>query len=146
VTTTAVTGRAPEQVSFHQAGPILCVGDLETSLDYYVRVLGFQVDWRHGDIFASVSRDRCNLMLCEGDQGHPGGWVWIGVGDAGKLHDELRAAGAVIRHPPTNYPWAYEMQVADPDGNVLRLGSEPRKDLPQGEWLDMHGKRWPPAP
>jgi hypothetical protein len=28
--------------------------------------------------------------------------------------------------PPTNFPWALEMHVEDPDGNVLRLGSEPK--------------------
>jgi hypothetical protein len=28
--------------------------------------------------------------------------------------------------PPTNFPWALEMQVKDPDGNVLRIGSEPK--------------------
>ena len=31
-------------------------------------------------------------------------------------------------HLPTNRPWAYEMQVVDPDGHVLRFGSEPRED------------------
>jgi hypothetical protein len=29
---------------------------------------------------------------------------------------------------PTNYSWAVEMQIEDPDGNVLRLGSEPRTE------------------
>jgi hypothetical protein len=32
--------------------------------------------------------------------------------------------------PPTNFPWALEMQVEDPDGNVLRIGSEPKTDRP----------------
>jgi hypothetical protein len=34
------------------------------------------------------------------------------------------------------------MQVEDLDGNVLRLGSDPRAGEPDGEWLDMHGRRW----
>jgi hypothetical protein len=34
------------------------------------------------------------------------------------------------------------MQVEDLDGNVLRLGSEPKSDEPIGEWLDMRGVRW----
>jgi hypothetical protein len=34
------------------------------------------------------------------------------------------------------------MQVEDLDGNVLRFGSEPRPGEPDGEWLDMHGRRW----
>jgi ketosteroid isomerase-like protein len=41
-----------------------------------------------------------------------------------------------------NYAWAYEMQVEDLDGSVLRLGSEPKENEPIGEWLDMHGCRW----
>lgn len=47
-----------------------------------------------------------------------------------------------IRHPPTNYSWALEMQVEDLDGNILRLGSDPRAGEPDGEWLDMYGNRW----
>ena len=42
-----------------------------------------------------------------------------------------------------NYSWALEMQVEDRDGNVLRIGSDPREDEPFGEWLDMHGCSWP---
>jgi len=81
-------------------------------------------------------------MLCEGEQGHPGTWVWIGVGDADLLYQEYCAKGAKVRHPPTNYPWAYEMQILDPDGNVLRLGSEQKADQPVGPWLDMNGVLW----
>lgn len=128
--------------NFHPASPILRVSDLNASLDYYVKVLGFSIDWEHEAKIASVSRDRCNLMLCEGDQGHPGAWVWIGVADAAKLHDEYVKSGAKIRIPPTNYPWALEVHVEDLDGNVLRLGSEPLKDVPYGPWKDMNGKIW----
>ena len=131
-------------IRFHRATPILCVRSLVGSLDHYVGVLGFTLDFEDRGIFASVSRGDCTLFLCENDQGHPGAWAWVGVGDAGALQEELRARGATIRHPPTDYPWAYEMQVQDPDGNVLRFGSDPRRDQPVGEWLDMHGRRWPP--
>ena len=128
--------------NFHPAAPILPVAGLAASLDYYVRVLGFTLDLQDAIGMASVSRERCTLMLCQGDQGHGGTWVWVGVADADALHDELTARGAVVRHPPTDYPWAREMQIADPDGNVLRLGSDPRVGADPGEWLDMHGIRW----
>src|SRR5262245_41738519 len=105
--------------------PILRVQDLSISIDYYSRVLGFKVDWQEPGVIASVSRDRCCIMLCEGDQGSP---------------------GAKIRHPPTNYTWAYEMQIEDPDRNVLRFGSEPKPDKPFGEWLDMRGEAWTMLP
>ena len=132
----------PSAVAFEGVNPILPVEDLTAAVDHYVRVLGFTLDWQGPGSFASVSRGRCHLFLCQGDQGHRGTWVWIGVEDADALLKEYRGKGAKIRHEPTNYPWAYEMQVEDLDGNVLRLGSEPKGNEPPGEWLDMHGRRW----
>jgi predicted enzyme related to lactoylglutathione lyase len=131
---------------FGGAAPIFRVASLIASLEYYVTVLGFMIDWEDPGNIASVSRDRCCIFLCEGDQGHSGAWAWIGVGDVDAVFEQLRAKGARVRHPPTNYTWACEMQVEDLDGNVLRLGSEPRKDRPLGEWLDMRGDAWLKSP
>lgn len=135
---------SPAVIAFEGVTPILRVRDIPASIDYYVRMLGFRVDWQ-SPYFASVTRGKCHIFLSQGDQGHIGGWVWVGVEDTEALFEEYKTAGAKVRHPPTNYSWAYEMQVEDIDGNVLRLGSEPKKDQPFGEWLDMEGRRWPPA-
>jgi catechol 2,3-dioxygenase-like lactoylglutathione lyase family enzyme len=128
-------------VTFEGVTPILRVLNLSASIDYYVHKLGFKIDWQ-SPIFASVSRGRCHIFLSQGDQGHPGSWVWIGVEDAEALFHEYQASGARLRHPPTNYQWAYEMQVEDLDGNILRLGSDSKSNQPIGEWLDMDGDRW----
>jgi predicted enzyme related to lactoylglutathione lyase len=48
------------------------------------------------------------------------------VEDAEKLHAELKAQGVAIRTPLTRHSWALEFQIEDPDGNVLRLGSDPK--------------------
>lgn len=110
--------------------PILRVRSLRDSLRYYVDVLGFRPEWggEAGSTMASVSRDGCSIMLCEGAQGHPGTWVWIGVEDIRPLYDRLSRHGAIIRRKPERRPWAYEMQVEDPDGHVLRFGSEPLQE------------------
>ena len=120
--------------------PILAVRDLRASVAYYMDKLGFKVDFL--EEIASVSRGRCALFLVQGDQGHPGSWVWIGVKDVDALCTEYRRTGASIRQTPTNFPWACEMQVEDPDGNVLRFGSEQKTGEPFGPWLDMRGHRW----
>ena len=135
---------SPAVITFEGVTPILRVQDIPASVDYYVRILGFRVDWQ-SPYFASVTRGKCHIFLSRGDQGHIGGWVWIGVEDTEALFEEYQKAGAKVRHPPTNYSWAYEMKVEDIDGNVLRLGSEPKEDQPIGEWLDMDGRRCPPA-
>jgi predicted enzyme related to lactoylglutathione lyase len=115
--------------------PILRVKSLAASIRFYVEMLGFVVDWggEEGSAMASVSRDGCAIMLSQGGQGHPGTWVWIGVEDIGPLHAQFVAKGVAICQEPTNYPWAYEMRIEDPDGHVLRIGSEPRRDLPLAE-------------
>jgi heme-degrading monooxygenase HmoA/catechol 2,3-dioxygenase-like lactoylglutathione lyase family enzyme len=107
--------------------PILRVADLVSSLRYYVDVLGFEVEWggEHGSEMASVGCDGHSIMLCEGAQGHPGTWLWIGVTDIRPLFERYRRSGARIRQAPVSRPWAYEMQVEDLDGHVLRFGSEP---------------------
>ena len=139
-----------QKLAFGGVTPVLRVANVSASIDYYTHVLGFKVDFRfpneNAPFFASVSRGRCGLFLSEGDQGHPGSWVWIDGVDVEKVHEEFRASGAKIRNPPTNYEWALEMQVEDIDGNVLRIGSDPKKDEPIGDWLDMHGVRWRKLP
>jgi catechol 2,3-dioxygenase-like lactoylglutathione lyase family enzyme len=121
--------------------PVLRVKDIAIARDYYVQKLGFKENFGN-DFFCSISRGRCNLFLSAGDQGHPGSWVWIDGKDVDALFEEFKASGAKIRHPPTNYSWALEMQVEDPDGNILRFGSDRRDGEPDGEWLDMYGHRW----
>jgi catechol 2,3-dioxygenase-like lactoylglutathione lyase family enzyme len=116
----------PAKVGFECVIPILRVDSLAASIHFYVDVLGFKLNWGGEDesTFASVSRDRQTIMLSQGEQGHPGTWLWIGVEDIEPLFAEYRAKGVKFREGPTNYPWAYEMKIEDPDGHVLRFGSD----------------------
>jgi len=115
---------------FECANPILRVEDMAAAVRYYVEVLGFEQAGWGGDDFTYVSRDGAGIYLAEGDQGHVGSWVWIGVENVEELYEELKATGARIRQEPMNYPWALEMRVEDLDGNVLRIGSDPKEDQP----------------
>jgi len=112
-------------VEFENSQPILRVENMEAALRFYVELLGFEnAAWGTSD-FTSVNRGRAGIYLCRGGQGRGAAWVWIGVPDVRELLREYTARGAAIRKAPTNYPWALEMHLEDPDGNVLRFGSEP---------------------
>jgi predicted enzyme related to lactoylglutathione lyase len=131
-----MTGLDSSRVYFEGSAPILRVEDMKAALAFYVEKLGFQnASWGTED-FTSLNRDRAGIYLSRSSQGRGGAWVWVGVEDATKLHDELVARGVAIRMPLTNFSWALEFHVEDPDGNVLRFGSEPlpgqmAEDLPR---------------
>ena len=120
--------REPAGVEFECIVPILRVTSLAASVRYYREVLGFRLDWGdpEGTDMASVSRSGHAIMLCQGGQGQRGTWIWIGVEDIDPLFAEYRRNGAQFLQAPADRPWAYEMQVIDPDGHVLRFGSESR--------------------
>jgi catechol 2,3-dioxygenase-like lactoylglutathione lyase family enzyme len=106
--------------------PIITVDSLRASQAYYRDKLGFTIDWDHGDPpdFGAVSRGDYQVFLCQRCQGHPGAWSMTFVRDVDKLHEELVRRGAIIQMPPSEMPWGLrEMQVADPDGNVIRFGA-----------------------
>jgi len=115
---------------FERSEPILSVRDIEASVKYYTDILGFKnAEWGN-EYFTAVSRDKASVMLCKDRQGQSGTWIWLGVEDAGAVYDEYKQKGASIRMAPRNLPWAYEFHVEDPDGHVLRLGSEPLEGKP----------------
>jgi predicted enzyme related to lactoylglutathione lyase len=118
------------RVHFECCNPILRVENMQASLRFYVDLLGFQnADWGV-DGFTHVTRDGAGIYLCRRDQGRGEAWIWIGVENVEQLHEEYKARGVTIRQPPTNYSWALEMHVEDPDGNVLRIGSDSKTDRP----------------
>jgi len=111
--------------------PILYVKDMAVSRDFYVKLLGFEEDKWGDDTFTSISRDGLGIYLCRGAQGLPGTWLWVGFsGDIFALYQMLLSKGVTIRTPPQNYSWALEMHVQDPDGHILRFGTEPDQNQP----------------
>lgn len=109
-----------------QPRPILNVKNLRDSQAYFRDVLGFKVDWDHGDpaTFGSVSRGDAVLFQCEACPHPAGALTMVFARDVDALYEELNGKGAIITMPPTDMPWGLrEMKVADPDGNILRFAT-----------------------
>ncbi|MDG9706255.1 glyoxalase superfamily protein [Streptomyces sp. DH37] len=101
--------------------PILRVGDVAAAVGWYER-LGFTRQWEHRfepgfPAFAEVARGRVRLFLSEhtGDA-RPGTLVYLRVKDVDAVAAEF---GAQV----TRAPWAREVELRDPDGNRLRVGT-----------------------
>ena len=57
--------------------PVLAVSDLSRSIDFYRRVLGFEVEWNTG-VICSVGRDQRSILL-EARAELSRGTDWVGL-------------------------------------------------------------------
>lgn len=119
------------QIHYENVRPILTVKDMNASRAFYIDILGFnEVEWGNDD-FTSIGFGKGGIFLCKDGQGNPGTWIWIGFnGDIFTFYNQLKEKGVTILQPPTNYSWALEMHVADPDGHIIRFGTEPDYNKP----------------
>ncbi len=102
--------------------PFLRVADGEASARWYTR-LGFAVEWRHRfepgfPLFVSMNRGAARIFLSEhtGDA-VPNGLVYVYVEDADAVASEF---GVEAETAPYGLR---EVELRDPDGNRLRVGS-----------------------
>ncbi|MGW8375070.1 glyoxalase superfamily protein [Streptomyces sp. ODS28] len=101
--------------------PILRVEDAAASVDWYAR-LGFSPEWEHRfapglPAFVEVARGGVRLFLSEhtGDA-RPDTLVYLRVRDVDSIAEEFGVQ-------PEDAPWARELELRDPDGNRLRIGT-----------------------
>ena len=109
--------------------PQFLVDDLDRAIEYYIRALGFSLDFKYDDFYASVSRDGCAIHLKEApktvaDRAHRKANehldASIATSDATAIYEELKSRGALIAQPLQERPWACrDFYVEDPDGYIL---------------------------
>ncbi|MGX2992791.1 glyoxalase superfamily protein [Streptomyces sp. JNUCC 64] len=109
----------PEPVE--EAIPVLRVRDAARAVRWYAR-LGFVQQWEHRfepglPAFVEVARGSVRLFLSEhtGDA-RPGTLVYLRVADVDAVAGEFGVTAEEV-------PWAREIELADPDGNRLRVGT-----------------------
>ena len=112
------------------------VNDVDASIDFYCRQLGFTEDMHPAPSFAMLSRGDLRLVLSapsaaggggqampDGTIPQPGGWnrFSIEVVDLEALVSQLRGAGAHFRNDIVNGVGGRQILVDDPSGNPIEL-------------------------
>jgi uncharacterized glyoxalase superfamily protein PhnB len=114
-------------MKFKQPTTILRIFDEAKAMEFYVKYLGFTIDWEHRfaddmPLYAQISMDECIIHLSEhhGD-GTPGTIIRIECDDVKAYHKELESKNYRFLNPGIGQqPWAeQEMCLADPFGNKL---------------------------
>jgi catechol 2,3-dioxygenase-like lactoylglutathione lyase family enzyme len=107
-------------VPVHSAVPVIATDDIERSISYYTRVLGFLPDFKYGDppvyggvksgtveIYFSLDVDLAQVI--KEKKLHPEIFVW--VTDANNFFDSHVLNGAEIIEPVSDRPWGARQYV-----------------------------------
>src|SRR5205823_13602153 len=105
------------------ARPVLFVADIDRSIDFYVKQLGFSHPWRYEEEgkawVAQVERQGCELILSSQWPDKVGKglmFISLDVEVLNALRAELEGRGVDVK----DRQWGYRLMViADPDGNEL---------------------------
>lgn len=123
-----------QQVAFERANPVLMSGDYGRSRAFYADKLGFTIIEEGGDPaqFGIFRRGTAQLFIDGWHGGQPAiptCWdAYIHVTDVTALAKELEAAGVALSQPvhTTGYGMT-ELEITDPDGNVICFGCDAEK-------------------
>ena len=110
------------------------VNDVEESIAFYTKFLGFEVLTSFAPAFADVQRGNLRLLLAgptssagrpmpDGTKPEPGGWnrIHFIVDDIDAEVARLRDAGATFRNEVIEGPGGKQILLQDPSGNVVEL-------------------------
>ena len=110
------------------------VDDVQASIDFYTKHLGFEVRTSAAPAFADVTRDNLRLLLSgptssagrpmpDGAKPGPGGWnrIHLIVDDIDAEVTRLREAGLEFRNDVVTGPGGSQILLEDPSGNVIEL-------------------------
>ena len=110
------------------------VDDVQASIDFYTKHLGFELRMSAAPAFADVTRGNLRLLLSgpassagrpmpDGVKPGPGGWnrIHFIVDDIGAEVDRLRQEGLGFRNDVVTGPGGSQILLEDPSGNVIEL-------------------------
>ena len=110
------------------------VNDVDESVAFYTKILGFEVLNSFGPAFADVGHGNLRLLLSgpkssagrpmeDGTQPVPGGWnrIHLHVEDIDAEVDRLTEAGVSFRNPIVEGPGGKQVLLEDPSGNFVEL-------------------------
>jgi catechol 2,3-dioxygenase-like lactoylglutathione lyase family enzyme len=110
------------------------VDDVQESIDFYTKHLGFEVRMSAAPAFADVIRGNLRLLLSgptssagrpmtDGEKPGPGGWnrIHFVVDDLDAEVTRLTEAGLPFRNEMVKGPGGSQILLLDPSGNVIEL-------------------------
>jgi len=113
--------------------PQFLVSDIEHSIEFYTKKLGFDVEFRYEDFYAGVIKDGCSIHLKSGKPSIEERKnkrenidldIVFSVEGVENLYEEFVDRSIEIIQPLCDRPYGKEFYIADPDGYILAFLEE----------------------
>lgn len=108
--------------------PQFLVTDLERSIGFYSKHLGFAVEFRYEDFYAGIIKDGCSIHLKHGTPSrqereskriNEGLDLIFSVDGIENMYKQLSQEPIEIIQPLRQMPYGKEFYIADPDGYLI---------------------------
>jgi len=113
--------------------PQLLVADIDHSIEFYTKKLGFDVDFRYEDFYAGIIKDgysihlkvsRSSIEERENRRTNDDLNIIFSVDGIEGLYEELLNKSVEFIQLLRDMPYGKEFYVADPDGNIIAFLEE----------------------
>ena len=121
------------QSRIKKMSPQLLVTDIEHSIEFYTKKLGFDVEFRYEDFYAGIIRHSFSIHLKSGKasieerkskRGNVDLDIVFSVEAVEDLYEEFVNKSIEILQPLCDRPYGREFYIADPDGYILAFLEE----------------------
>jgi catechol 2,3-dioxygenase-like lactoylglutathione lyase family enzyme len=113
--------------------PLFLVADIDRSIEFYTKMLGFDIDFRYEEFYAGIIKDGCSIHLKLGKpsaderknrKNNDDLDLVFSVDDIENLYQELSNKPIEFVQPIREMPYGKEFYVADPDGYIIAFLTE----------------------
>jgi len=121
------------QSKIKKMSPQFLVTDIEQSIEFYTKKLGFDLEFRYEDFYAGIIKDGCSIHLKSGKPSveerkskreNDDLDIIFSVEGVEDLYEEFVNKSVEIIQPLCDRPYGREFYIADPDGYILAFLQE----------------------
>ena len=121
------------QSKIKKMSPQFLVADIEHSIEFYTKKLGFDLEFRYEDFYAGIIKDGCSIHLKSGKPSIEERKnkrenidldIVFSVEGVENLYEEFVDRSIEIIQPLCDRPYGKEFYIADPDGYILAFLEE----------------------
>ncbi len=109
---------------FKKMSPLFLVTDINRSIEFYIKELSFEVDFRYEDFYAGIIKDGYSIHLKMNkssikERKNEDINITFSIDNIEDFYEELKNKPVDVIQSLRDMPYGKQFYVADPDGNII---------------------------